>query len=91
MNKKQNNVRLTIDKDEVKHMIKEAYGRAVENNSVVAKLQQALDLVNEVTKSGYIPFTSPAPSSTEQDVKNAILNAQNYLMMALNKTKSLYN
>jgi hypothetical protein len=88
---KKNTVKLTIGKDEMDKMVKEAFDRASAGNNAVSQLQQAYDLVTAVTKSGFIPFTSPAPSTTEQEVKNAILNALNYLLMALNKTRALYN
>lgn len=88
---KKNTVKLTVGNDEMDKMVKEAFERASASNNAVNQLQQAYELVTAVTKSGFIPFTSPAPSTTEQEVKNAILNAQNYLMMAINKARALYN
>lgn len=40
-------------------------------NSLQA-VRAALDLLKEVTISGYIPFSSPAPSSTEVNVRDQI-------------------
>lgn len=43
-----------------------------------------------ITRSGYIPFTSPAPSSTEKAVKQAILDALSSVRKAIETHESLY-
>ena len=40
--------------------------------SAVEAVQVALELLKEVTISGYIPFSSPAPSSTEVRIRDMI-------------------
>lgn len=39
------------------------------------KMQAALDLLNEIKESGYWPFSSPAPCSTEVKIKKGINQA----------------
>lgn len=47
------------------------------------ELQGAVDIINEIIDTGYIPFTSPAPSSTECIVKKSIEKALEHLQNAL--------
>ncbi len=54
----------------VKRVLREGQmGTTVEN------LQQAHALLSDIMNSGFIPFTSPAPSSTEKELKDAIIEA----------------
>lgn len=39
------------------------------------KMQAALDLLSEIKESGYWPFSSPAPCSTEVKIKKGINQA----------------
>lgn len=57
----------------------------------ISKIQQALELLNELTKSGYIPFSSPCPSSTEYQIKTSVLKAIEELKIARSNEISLYN
>ncbi len=41
-------------------------------DNVEKKLQGCLDTLIEIKQSGYWPFVSPAPCSTEQRIKSAI-------------------
>lgn len=59
-----------IVNESVKRVIKEG-----QMGSVVGNLQQANALLSDVMNSGFIPFTSPAPSSTEKELKDAIIEA----------------
>lgn len=43
--------------------------------SVGERLNRALDLLRPIPGSGYIPFSSPAPSSTERAIKTNLENA----------------
>ena len=43
-----------------------------DNKSVEQKLKECINTLKEIKKSGYIPFASPAPCSTEQRIKSAI-------------------
>lgn len=54
----------------VKRALKEgAMGTAYEN------LEQAQRLLSDITNSSFIPFSSPSPSSTEEELKNTIIEA----------------
>lgn len=77
MNK--NRVRLTesqlhrVIKESVKNMLlKEGIG-------TVSEIREAQNILRKITKSGYIPFASPSPSSTENEIKMAILEAMRLL------------
>ena len=59
-----------IVNESVKRVLREGQmGSAVDN------LQQAHVLLSDIMNSGFIPFTSPAPSSTEKELKDAIIEA----------------
>lgn len=47
--------------------------------SVEEKLQSCIDTLKEIKDSGYWPFASPAPSSTEVKIKEGIYDAINGL------------
>lgn len=51
--------------------------------TVSSRLQAAIDALELIEKSGYIPFASPSPSSTEAEIKHAILRAHSELSHAL--------
>ena len=60
----------TIVSESVKKILKEGQmGSATEN------LKQANALLHDIMNSGFIPFSSPSPSSTEEQLKNAIIEA----------------
>lgn len=44
-------------------------------DSVEQKLQQCLDTLISIKESGYWPFASPAPCSTEVKIKDGIVRA----------------
>lgn len=44
-------------------------------DSVAKKLMDALEILKSIEDSGYWPFASPAPCSTEVKIKRAIENA----------------
>lgn len=50
--------------------------------AVKERLQQCIDTLEEIKKSGYWPFASPAPCSTEQRIKDGINDAINGLYRA---------
>lgn len=47
------------------------------------EIQGAIDILNEVIETGYIPWTSPAPSSTECCVRNNVEKALQHLENAI--------
>lgn len=54
------------------------------------KLTLAKELVTSIPKSGYWPFRSPAPCSTECRIKDAVNYAKNALVDAVEAHESLY-
>ncbi len=50
--------------------------------AVKERLQQCIDTLEEIKKSGYWPFVSPAPCSTECRIKDGINDALNGLYRA---------
>lgn len=44
-------------------------------DNVEQKLQRCMDTLIEITQSGYWPFASPAPCSTEVKIKDGICDA----------------
>ena len=50
--------------------------------TVTQKLQQCIDTLEEIKKSGYTPFASPAPCSTERRIQAGINDALNGLYRA---------
>lgn len=46
-------------------------------------IRQAYELLNGVVNSGFIPFSSPSPSSTEVVIKRSVMRAMDELMKAM--------
>ena len=65
-----------IVNESVKHVI-------TENRNASVDLEQAYNILNSIAKSGFIPFSSPSPSSSEQRIKNSIISAMKNIEMAL--------
>lgn len=57
---------------------------------IAEKIKTCIALLNEIKGSGYIPFTSPAPSSTEARIKNNITSALSHLESALNDHQKVF-
>lgn len=79
--KKRNNMKKTIWLTEaraiIESMVRKTIKEELKNNKidVSENLYNALSLLVEIKDSGYIPFSSPSPSSTEENIKSAINNA----------------
>ena len=84
-----NRIRLTesclnkIIKESVKKVLKENRGIGQELDYIKYQLE-------EIVNSGYIPFSSPSPSSTEMIVKKNILQAIECLKNAVAADAQLY-
>ena len=57
---------------------------------IANKLGDMLNIINGIIHSGYIPFSSPAPSYTEKIIKDSIKNAKAELERALECHNDLY-
>ena len=53
-------------------------------------LQNALSNLKELTYSGYIPFDSPSPSSTEMIIKKNVMQAIDLIQRAIVADNQLY-
>ena len=53
-------------------------------------ISEALGMLQELSKSGYIPFASPNPSHTEIAIKYDLQRAIEFLTKALNTHKLIY-
>lgn len=53
-------------------------------------LQDALRSLRELTHSGYIPFSSPSPSSTEMVIKKNVMQAIDLISRAIVADNQLY-
>ncbi len=63
-------------------MVNEGYGSN--------ELQHVIDALEQLVHSGWIPFASPSPSSTETIVKDNVLQAIECLRKAQNAAIELY-
>ncbi len=63
-------------------MLKEGFGDSA--------LQNVIDSLMQLVESGWIPFASPSPSSTEQVVKDNVLQAIECLKKAQSAAIELY-
>ena len=62
-----------------------------EDRSVGEKLSECISTLKDITQSGYIPFASPAPSSTEGALKREMNSAIERLESTLYLHNSLYH
>ena len=69
-----------IVRESVNNILTEGNGR------VIDELEEAYSILKGITESGFIPFASPSPSSTENELKMAIVEA----MRMIDKSKYLY-
>ena len=67
-----------IIKESVDKMLKEGkLGTAYQN------LEQCDELLSDIMESSFIPFSSPSPSSSEQELKNTIIEAARMIQKAM--------
>ena len=62
-----------------------------DDRSVRQKLSDGIQVLKDITQSGYIPFASPAPSSTEGALKRELNTAIKRLESTLYLHDSLYH
>lgn len=69
-------IRLT--ENELKEIVKESVNKILKEGklgSAYENLENASELLRDIMNSSFIPFSSPAPSGTEVELKNAIIEA----------------
>lgn len=82
----------TISEQELKNIIKDKIVETLmnrKNNTAYDMLSNAYENILKISKSNFIPFASPSPSSTEVKVKKHILSALEHLYWALNFSEDL--
>lgn len=81
-------IRLT--ESDLHKIVKESVNRVLKEGRTRVELSQIINQLEELTQSGYIPFSSPSPSSTEMIVKKNILQAIDCLRKAAVADDELY-
>lgn len=76
----------------IESMVRKALKEELAKNdiNVSENLYNALSLLVDIKDSGYIPFSSPSPSSTEEKIKSAINNAIDAISYAWNLHSETY-
>jgi hypothetical protein len=81
-------IRLT--EGDIHRMVNESVKAILKEGQTGMQLQNILNELQEIANSGYIPFASPSPSSTEMVVKKNVLMAIECLTKAVAADKQLY-
>lgn len=85
--------RIKLTESDLHKIVKEAIAKQLreeeEMSSTLQDLNQAYEILKGVRESGFIPFASPSPSSTEEKVKNSIMNALNDISYAIHLCEKL--
>ena len=61
-----------------------------EGSGTVQELEKAYGILKNVSESGYIPFASPNPSGTENEIKKAIIEAMRLISKACYLDRKCY-
>lgn len=88
-------LRATISFPEFRAILTEEEKEAVsdpskEKKNIGTTLSDCIAVLEGIAKSGYIPFASPCPSSTEGTIKDSILSAISSLKVALDNHRLCY-
>lgn len=78
-------IRLT--ESDLHNLVKESVQKILtetKNGTTYEELERVHTILSDIMNSGFIPFASPSPSSTEQGIKDAIIEA------ARNIDKAMY-
>ena len=82
--------RIRLTESDLHKVIKESVRSIFKENECSSnELEQAREILVNLTKSTFIPFSSPAPSGTEMEVKKHIFDAIRSLDMAIDACGSL--
>lgn len=72
-----------LTENRLRGIINETIQSVLNEGKATNEIRQAYDLLNNVVNSGFIPFSSPSPSSTEVVIKRSVMNAMDELMTAM--------
>lgn len=75
--------RYRLTENRLRGIISETIQSVLNEGKATNEIRQAYDLLNNVVNSGFIPFSSPSPSSTEMVIKRSVMNAMDELMTAM--------
>lgn len=81
---------IQLTQDDLRNIVSESVKRVLKEESSTRQLQHIIDALTELTVSGWIPFASPSPSSTEQIVKDNVMQAIICLKKAQAASVELY-
>lgn len=72
-------------------IVKETVSKVLnEGSGTVQELEKAYGILKNVSESGYIPFASPNPSGTENEIKKAIIEAMRLIDKACYLDRKCY-
>jgi hypothetical protein len=75
--------KITVSEDQLKLIISESVKALIKESSTYHELENISSILSGIMKSGFIPFSSPSPSSTEEEIKNAIIEASRNIDKAI--------
>ena len=83
---------IKINENQLKQIVNESVKQVLKesNVSVYNELVEIAEHIGMIKESGLIAFTSPAPSSTETELKSCIENAEHSIYKAMRLYQSLY-
>lgn len=87
-------MKVKLTESELKQIIAESVRQVLKegvNNGLHKSLSEIIQELEELTNSGYIPFSSPSPSSTEAVVKQNVIKAIELLKNADFAASQLYH
>lgn len=83
--------RIKLTESQINRMVKESMRAILKEESINDDLSSIIQQLKQLTQSGWIPFASPFPSSTELKLKTEVLRAIECLENAEILNKSLYD
>lgn len=83
---------MELNKKQIHNALMESIDKVLikEESEGMGYLQDALRSLRELTHSGYIPFSSPSPSSTEMIIKKNVMQAIDLISRAIVADNQLY-
>ena len=78
--------RIRLTEGDLGRIVKESVKRTLnetENGTTFEELENVRQILSDIMNSGFIPFSSPSPSSTEKEIADAIIEAARKIDKAL--------
>lgn len=81
---------INVTESELRSLVTETVARVLsEGRGIGDELRSAYDILSGIAESGYIPFSSQAPSSTEVEIRRNIEKAISCIGKAISLDASL--